>query len=140
MNNVWCENIAGITGLTSTNLFEDYTKFGSYTFLGQKQPYFEIDCESDPTTGVVNCDGTGLSYPDDVVKSVSVLHYTNNTISSLYGEYFYTNIVDNKYLSVTLPDLMYHRMSGSTASGTTMGMTFIAVSYTHLTLPTKRIV
>jgi hypothetical protein len=132
MNNVWCENIAGITGLTSTNLFEDYTKFGSYTFLGQKQPYFEIDCESDPTTGVVNCDGTGLSYPDDVVKSVSVLHYTNNTISSLYGEYFYTNIADNKYLSVTLPDLMYHRMSGSTASGTTMGMTFIGSGTTKL--------
>lgn len=132
MNNVWCENIAGITGLTSTNLYEDYTKFGSYTFLGQKQPYFEIDCESDPSTSRLNCDGVGLSYPDDVVKSVSVLHYTNNTISNLYGEYFYTNIADDKYLSVTLPDLMYHRMSGSTASGTTMGMTFVGSGTTKL--------
>lgn len=132
MNNVWCENIAGITGLTSTNLYEDYTKFGSYRFLGQKQPYFNIDCESDPTTGPVTCDGTGLSYVDDVVKSISVLHYTNNAISNLYGEYFYTNIANGKYLKVTVPDMMYHRMSGSTGSGTTMGMSFIGSGATKV--------
>jgi hypothetical protein len=125
MNNIWCENIAGITGLTSTNLYEDYTKFGSYNFLGQKQPYFEIDCESDPTTGVQTCDGIGLSYLDDVNKSISIVHYTNNTISNLYGEYFYTDLNSGKYLNITLPDLMYHRRAGATASGTTMGMNFI---------------
>jgi hypothetical protein len=132
MNNVWCENIAGITGLTSTNLYEDYTKFGSYRFLGQKQPYFNIDCESDPTTGQVTCDGTGLSYIDDVVKSISILHYTNNAISNLYGEYFYTNTASGKYLKVTVPDMMYHRMSGSTGSGTTMGMSFIGSGATRV--------
>jgi hypothetical protein len=132
MNNVWCENIAGITGLTSTNLYEDYTKFGSYRFLGQKQPYFNIDCESDPTTGPVTCDGTGLSYIDDVVKSISILHYTNNAISNLYGEYFYTNTASGKYLKVTVPDMMYHRMSGSTGSGTTMGMSFIGSDATRV--------
>jgi hypothetical protein len=125
MNNVWCENIAGITGLTSSNLFEDYTKFGSFNFLGQKQPYFNIDCESDETVGPSTCDGVGLSYLDDVVKSVSILHFTNNAISNLYGEYFYSNFASGKYLKVNLPDLMYHRMSGSTGSGTTMGMEFI---------------
>jgi hypothetical protein len=132
MNSVWCENIAGITGLTSTNLYEDFTKFGSYNFLGQKQPYFEIDCESDPTTSTTNCDGVGLSYLDDVNKSISILHYTNNTISNLYGEYLYTNISDGKYLKITLPDLMYHNISGSTASGTTMGMTFIGSGQTKI--------
>jgi hypothetical protein len=132
MNNVWCENIAGITGLTSTNLYEDYTKFGSFTFLGQKQPYFNIDCESDPTVGPSTCDGVGLSYVDDVSKSISILHYTNNTISNLYGEYFYSNFATGKYLKVTLPDLMYHRMSGSTGSGTTMGMSFIGSGTTKL--------
>ena len=131
MNNVWCENIAGITGLTSTNLYEDYTKFGSFTFLGQKQPYFNIDCESDPTVGPSTCDGVGLSYLDDVSKSISILHYTNNTISNLYGEYFYSNFATGKYLKVTLPDLMYHRMSGSTGSGTTMGMSFIGSGTTR---------
>jgi len=125
MNNVWCENIAGITGLTSTNLYEDYTKFGSYSFLGQKQPYFNIDCDSDPTVGPSTCDGVGLSYLDDVVKSISILHYTNNAISNLYGEYFYSNFASGKYLKVSIPDLMYHRISGSTASGTTMGMSFV---------------
>ena len=132
MNNVWCENIAGITGLTSTNLYEDYTKFGSFNFLGQKQPYFEIDCESDSTTGEVSCDGIGLSYADDVSKSISLLHYTNNTISNLYGEYFYTDRANNKYLTVTLPDLMYHGISGSTASGTSMGMSFIGSGSTFV--------
>ena len=125
MNNVWCENIAGITGLTSTNLYEDYTKFGSYSFLGQKQPYFNIDCDSNPTVGPSTCDGVGLSYLDDVVKSISILHYTNNAISNLYGEYFYSNFASGKYLKVSIPDLMYHRISGSTASGTTMGMSFV---------------
>jgi hypothetical protein len=136
MNNVWCENIAGITGLTSTNLYEDYTKFGSFNFLGQKQPYFNIDCESDPTVGPSTCDGVGLSYLDDVSKSISIIHYTNNTISNLYGEYFYTDINSNKYLKVTIPDLMYHRISGSTASGTTMGMSFVGSGATQNILNT----
>jgi hypothetical protein len=136
MNNVWCENIAGITGLTSTNLYEDYTKFGSYNFLGQKQPYFNIDCESDPTVGPSTCDGVGLSYLDDVSKSISIIHYTNNTISNLYGEYFYTDVNSNKYLKVTIPDLMYHRISGSTGSGTTMGMSFVGSGATQNILNT----
>ena len=130
MNSVWCENIAGLTGTT----YEDYTKFGSYNFLGQKSPYFEIECESDANAIAVSCDGVGISYLDDVVKSVSILHYTNNTISNLYGEFFYTDISNDKYLKVTLPDLMYHRMSGATASGTSMGMSFTGNSLTK-TLP-----
>ncbi len=121
MNNVWCENIAGLTGTT----YEDYTKFGSYKFLGQKFPYFEIGCESSSTSANVSCDGVGISYLDDVNKSISIIHYTNNTISNLYGEYFYSDVTNGKYLRVTLPDLMYHRASGATASGTSMGMSFI---------------
>jgi hypothetical protein len=121
MNNVWCENLAGLTGST----YEDYTKFGSYNFLGQKLPYFEVGCESASSTIAVSCDGVGISYLDDVTKSISILHYTNNTISNLYGEFFYTDITNGKNLRVTIPDLMYHRMSGATASGTSMGMSFI---------------
>ena len=130
MNNVWCENLAGLTGST----YEDYTKFGSYNFLGQKSPYFEIGCESNQNSIAVSCDGVGISYLDDVIKSVSILHYTNNTISNLYGEFFYTDITNDKYLRVTLPDLMYHRVSGATASGTSMGMSFISYGLTK-TLP-----
>lgn len=130
MNSVWCENLAGLTGTT----YEDYTKFGSYNFLGQKSPYFEIGCESNINSIAVSCDGVGISYLDDVSKSVAILHYTNNTISNLYGEFFYTDIKNGKYLKVTLPDLMYHRVSGATASGTSMGMSFIGYGLTQ-TLP-----
>jgi hypothetical protein len=132
MNNVWCENLAGITGLTTTNLYEDYKKFGSYNYLGVKYPYFGYLCESTGNTLTFSCNGTGLSYLDDVTKSISILHYTNNTISNLYGEFFYTDTENGKYLSIDLPDLMYHRKAGSTASGTTMGMRFVATGTTMM--------
>ena len=77
MNNVWCENIAGMTGGT-TSLYEDYTKFGSYPYLGTKNPYLEYLCQSTATTVELSCTGPGLSYPDDVSKSISIIHYTNN--------------------------------------------------------------
>ncbi len=34
MNNVWCESVAGITSA----LYEDFTKFGSFPYLGSKYP------------------------------------------------------------------------------------------------------
>lgn len=128
MNNVWSETIAGVTGLTTTNLYEDYTKYGSYPYLGTKNPYFEyMSVDTDSTTNsAVNCNTPGNSVVDSISKSISILHYTNNTISNLYGEFFYTDTDNNKYLSIALPDLMYHRRDGSTGSGTTMGMEFIA--------------
>ena len=128
MNNVWCESPAGITGTT----YEDYTKFGSYSFLGQKSPYLEFTCESTTTDASANCDGIGVSYLDPVSKSISILHYTNNTISNLYGEYFYTDTANGKYLKIFIPDLMYHKANASTASGTTQGMTFIGYGTTKL--------
>jgi len=132
MNNVWCENLAGMTGLTGTSIYEDYTKFGSYNYLGAKNPYLEYLCESTATTLSFNCNGPGFSYPDDVSKSISIIHYTNNTISSLYGEFLYIDTTNNKTLSIYLPDLMYHRRNYSTGSGTTMGMQFIASGSTQL--------
>jgi hypothetical protein len=51
----------------------------------------------------------------------------------LYGEFFYTDVSNNKYLSIYIPDLMYHRRDGSTGSGTTMGMRFIATGSTFTT-------
>jgi hypothetical protein len=136
MNNVWCETLAGVTGLTRTNLYEDFTKYGSYPYLGTKNPYLGYLCKTTATTETAlafNCAGPGQSYLDDVSKSISILHYTNNTISNLYGEFFYTDAINNKNLSINLPDLMYHRRNGSTASGTTMGMKFIATGSTYLT-------
>jgi len=131
MNNVWSENLAGVTGLTSTNLFEDFTKFGSYKYLGTKRPYLEYFASStEDSSTPTNCDLTTSSYLDNTNKSISIIHYTNNSISNLYGEFFYTDVPNGKYLSLYMPTLMYHRAIGST--GTTMGMTFVATGPTKL--------
>lgn len=129
MNNVWCEDLAGMSAST---LYEDYTKFGSYQYLGTKNPYLEYMCESSAATATFNCNGPGISYPDDVSKSVSIIHYTNNAISSLYGEFLYVDATNNKIVQVHIPNLMYHRSGFATNSGTTMGMTFIASGATQL--------
>jgi len=102
MNHVHSEDILGITGTTE---YERHEKFGSYDYLGEKNNY--------------------LFTPSDFNKSVGIIHYTNKTISNLYGEYFF--IESGKEVKVHLPDLMYHRrvFSGST-SGNKMGMTFIS--------------
>jgi hypothetical protein len=128
MNNVWCENLAG---MSATTLYEDYTRFGSYQYLGSKNPYFEYLCEaSGATASNLNCDGIGLSYPDEIKKAISIIHYTNNAISNLYGEFFFVDATNNKYVQLHMPNIMYHRRGYATGSGTTMGMTFIASGVT----------
>ena len=129
MNNVWCENLAGMSAST---LYEDYTKFGSYQYLGAKNPYYEYLCENSANTINFNCNGPGISYPDDVSKSISIIHYTNNAISNLYGEFLYVDATSDKIVRVEMPNLMYHRAGYATGSGTTMGMTFIASGATNL--------
>jgi hypothetical protein len=127
MNNVWCENLAGVTGLTTTKLYEDFTKFGSYSYLGTKNPYLEYLCFSDIIVDTDICSkGPNYIYVDDVVKSISILHYTNNTISNLYGEFLYLDQTKGKNFRVTVPNIMYHRRDFATGSGTTMGMSFIS--------------
>jgi hypothetical protein len=132
MNNVWCDNLAGLTGLTTSKLYEDYTKFGSYDYLGAKNPYFEYLCSSSATQLATDCNGPGFSYADDVKKCVSILHYTNNTISNLYGEFFFIDTVNNKNITITIPDIMYHRRKYGTSQGVTMGMKFIASGATEM--------
>lgn len=128
MNNVWCEDMIGMSANT---LFENHTKFGSYTFLGSKNPYFEYLCQSSGVSNTtLTCNGPGFSYLDDVNKSVSIIHYTNNTISNLYGEFLYVDATNNKIVKLHLPNIMYHGRDFATSSGTTMGMTFIATGTT----------
>ena len=133
-NSVWCENLAGMTGTSVVNGIastpnESFEKFGSNDYLGQKYPYFEVDCTGQ-SIGNDICDNPGESVIDDAHKSISILHYTNNTISNYYGEFFFIDGANSKTLKLQLPDLMYHRRSFGTESGTTMGMTFIATGAT----------
>lgn len=134
-NNVWCENLAGMTGTGINNILatpnESFEKFGSNAYLGQKYPYFEVDCTGQ-LIGNNICDVPGESVIDDAKKSISIIHYTNNTISNYYGEFFYIDGANGKTLSLHLPDLMYHRRNFATETGTTMGMTFIATGTTKL--------
>tara|TARA_B100000925_G_scaffold83983_2_gene59967 strand:- start:17171 stop:19351 length:2181 start_codon:yes stop_codon:yes gene_type:complete len=136
MNNVWCENLAGMTGASIYNTVstpnESYEKFGSNEYMGQKFPYFEYKCVGDSENDSDPCANPGDSVIDSVCKSISILHYTNNTISNYYGEYLYIDGDNDKNVKIHLPDLMYHRRNFSTESGTTMGMTFIASGETKL--------
>jgi hypothetical protein len=122
LNNVWCEDLVGMSGGTH----EDHTKFGSYQYLGQKYPFFEYDCLVSSADTSVKCEG--LSEPDGTKKSIAVIHYTNNTISNFYGEFFHIDNSSDKTVRLHLPDLMYHRRSftGGTATGDEMGMSFLA--------------
>tara|TARA_R110001592_G_scaffold217776_9_gene471646 strand:- start:1230 stop:3407 length:2178 start_codon:yes stop_codon:yes gene_type:complete len=135
MNNVWCENLAGMTGASIYNTVntpnESYEKFGSNEYMGQKYPYFDYACVGDTEAEIDICGNPGDSVIDSVKKSISILHYTNNTISNYYGEYFFIDGDNDKTLKLHLPDLMYHRRNYSTESGTTMGMTFIATGTTN---------
>ena len=129
MNNVWRENPAGISDLVT---YEDFTKFGSYPFLGFVNPYNEYLQEVSANAATNYCNLNGVSYLDEVRKSISIIHFTNNSISNLYGEFLYVDATKNKIVEVFLPELMYHRRNYKTASGTTMGMRFIASGATKL--------
>jgi hypothetical protein len=121
LNNIWAESIAGITGTS----YENFTKYGSYDYLGLKEPYLDFSLSADTLLNTDVCSGD-VTF-DYGKKAVSVLHYTNNTINNFYGEFFHIDITNNKLLKVYLPDLMYHRryFSGGTGTGNQMGMNFV---------------
>tara|TARA_R110000868_G_scaffold176916_3_gene414936 strand:+ start:14969 stop:17095 length:2127 start_codon:yes stop_codon:yes gene_type:complete len=131
-NNIWCEDPAGFSGGTSFNQYEHYWDFGSYDYLGQKHPYFFYPCIGNEETLDIVCEVAGQSTVDTVRKSISVIHYTNNTISNYYGEFLYINNNNGKTVTLEFPDLMWHRRGFSTAQGTQQGMKFLASGATAL--------
>ena len=138
MNTVYCTDLVGMTGTGVDNIIstpnESYELFGSYSYSGFKYPYMEISCiGSGDTSSVIDvCSQPGQSVFDTAIKSMSIIHYTNHTISNFYGEFFYIDNTNDKTVKLHLPDLMWHRRDFSTASGTTMGMTFIASGSTQI--------
>lgn len=125
-NNVWCESPAGFTGITDGSLlYEQYWDFGSFDYLGQKHPYLYYPCSEDTTNSDIICDTPGQSIIDPVKKSIGIIHYTNNLVSNVYGEFFYINN-SGKTVTIEIPDLMWHRREYATSAATEMGMTFIA--------------
>ena len=133
MNNVWSENMAGFTGATNIgNTYEGYQFFGSYDYLGEKEAYlgYELSGTVSSLSDEILCDG--ISSFDTGIKSLSLIHYTNNTISNYYGEFFHIDGANSKNFQLHIPTLMYHRRTATTGSGTTMGMSFIATGETQL--------
>lgn len=128
MNIPFSETVQGITGSS----YEDYTRYGSYDYIGQKEPYFGYSMDYDSSTAATSantaafCAGEALI--DELSKSIAIIHYTNKTISNFYGEFFFIDTDNDKVLRLHLPTLMYHRRycSGGTENGTVMGMSFVS--------------
>lgn len=138
MNTIYSTDLVGMTGTGVDNIVstpnENYELFGSYSYTGFKYPYMEVSGigSSDAVSAIDVCAQPGQSVFDDAIKSMSVIHYTNHTISNFYGEFFFIDNTNNKTVKLHLPDLMWHRRDFSTASGTTMGMTFVATGSTKI--------
>lgn len=104
MNIPFSENILGTPTTGST---EERNRYGSYDFIGEKDNYL-------------------YASTDAFLKSVGIIHYSNKTISNLYGEFLHID-GSAKSVKLHLPTLMYHRRDVFTGTtGNEMGMTFIA--------------
>ena len=120
MSNIWDENLAG-QFKDDANNFHNHQLFGSEQFIGTKLllGYKEPESVIIPTTELSN------SYMDTYQKGISIIHYTNNTISNFYGEFFHIDEDNNKILSLDIP-VMWHNRAGSTESLTESGMRFVS--------------
>jgi len=128
MNIPWSETVAGV----NTNNYEDYTKYGSQSYLGTKEYLYS-------NSGQTIADEDGLVYYYDsklnkiVVeskkqKAIAIIHYTNQSIDNVYGEKFAMTpydvadpILDEssaRNFKLTIPTLMWHKSTGSTIGQT----------------------
>jgi hypothetical protein len=129
MNNIWSQNIIGL----NTDTAEEFFKYGSNDLIGLRSPllcYIDTISPSDIQLEDVCVDANAMVSgntidPDN--RAISVIHYTNNEISNMYGEFLYIDDTGKK-LEIEIPDMMYHRRKfvGGTATGDVMGMTFVS--------------
>lgn len=123
MNIPWSENPAGLDPV----FYDGYTTFTSKTYLGSKE-YLGYTSDS----GQTDTSSTYYknSFDDEITvlpkeqKSIAIIHYTNNTIDSFYGEKFatepYSDAGDStgfaRHFRLSIPWLMWHK-SDSFCSG-----------------------
>lgn len=127
MNIPWTESPAGLFSST----YEDYTKYGSVSYIGTKE-YLGYNQPSGQTdTSEVyyynSFDEKIVVRPQDQ-KAIAIIHYTNQDIDHVYGEKFATqpfdpqNPTDNtglaRHFKLSLPTLMWHKSTGSTIGQT----------------------
>lgn len=121
-NNVWCEDMIGTQPTEKGHRF-----YGSVDYIGQKNYLgFPCDCLTGSTLNL--CDVTGQSYDDTLQKAIGIIHYTNNTISNFYGEFFYIDNDRGKSLIIDLPTVMWHNrlFPGGSGTGDQIGMRFVS--------------
>lgn len=118
-NNVWCEDIIGLENLP-------HTTFGSIDYIGEKNYLgFPCDCITGSSQNI--CDLPTQSYDDSLQKGIGIIHYTNNTISNFYGEFFYIDTASEKNLILDVPTVMWHhRLFSGSGTGDKIGMKFIS--------------
>jgi len=128
MNIPWTESPAGLFSST----YEDYTKFGSVSYIGTKEylGYNEPSGQTDTSEVYYynSFDEKIVVRPQDQ-KAIAIIHYTNQDIDHVYGEKFATqpfdpqNPTDNiglaRHFKLNIPTLMWHK-----STGTTIGQTF----------------
>lgn len=128
MNIPWSESPAGVFN----NIYEDYTKYGSVSYIGTKEylGYQESSGQTDTSQVFYynSFDEKIVVRPQDQ-KAIAIIHYTNNSLENVYGEKFATIPFDPenptegpglaRNFNLTIPTLMWHK-----STGTTIGQTF----------------
>jgi len=128
MNIPWTESPAGLFSST----YEDYTKFGSVSYIGTKEylGYNEPSGQTDTSQVFYynSFDEKIVVRPQDQ-KAIAIIHYTNQDIDHIYGEKFSTQPFDPqnptndiglaRHFKLSMPTLMWHK-----STGTTIGQTF----------------
>ena len=118
MNIPWSESPAGL----NSSVYKDYTKFGSTSYLGTKEylGYMSNSGQTiNNTVNYVNSLGDVIIVPPKDQKSISIIHYTNQSIDLFYGEKFALEPYDNttpedttgegRNFRLHMPTLMWHK-------------------------------
>jgi hypothetical protein len=118
MNIPWTESPAGL----NSNTYQDYTKFGSINYIGQKE-YFGYNSSTgqtltDPVYYYNSLNDKIIVTPEEQ-KAIAIIHYTNQTIDFFYGEKFALEPFDAQNIENTqgqarnfklhMPTIMWHK-------------------------------
>lgn len=118
MNIPWTESPAGL----NSNTYQDYTKFGSVNYIGQKEYFGYTTSSAQTSTDSVyyyNSFGEKTVVTPENQKAIAIIHYTNQTIDFFYGEKFALEPYDAQNAANTqgrarnfklhIPTLMWHK-------------------------------
>jgi hypothetical protein len=118
MNIPWTESPAGLNSST----YQDYTKFGSINYIGQKEYFGYTTSNAQTSTDSVyyyNSFGEKKVVTPEEQKAIAIIHYTNQTIDFFYGEKFALEPYDAqnpentqgqaRNFKLHMPTLMWHK-------------------------------